>query len=141
MKRLNDFQLSKHFNLREFMCPCCGRVKIYPDLIEALELLRKYIGAKPIYITSGYRCPEHNRAIGGAPDSDHLYGYAADIVVEGMSGAALALAATAFPTLIKRIGTYDGNSEMVHIGIQDRSPLPSRWGPVWSEQERDDKNA
>lgn len=36
-------------------------------------------------ITSGYRSPEKNRAVGGAPNSDHLRGEAFDVVVPGMS--------------------------------------------------------
>lgn len=34
---------------------------------------------KPIYVNSGYRCEELNLLVGGADDSDHLYGMAADI--------------------------------------------------------------
>lgn len=33
----------------------------------------------PIFVTSGYRCKELNRAVGGAPHSQHLLGQAADI--------------------------------------------------------------
>ena len=33
----------------------------------------------PIYINSGYRCPELNKKVGGAPNSYHLRGMAADI--------------------------------------------------------------
>ena len=35
---------------------------------------------KPILVTSGYRCPELNKAVGGVPTSQHLKGEAADIV-------------------------------------------------------------
>jgi len=34
----------------------------------------------PIRIVSGYRCPPHNYAVGGAPDSQHMYAAAADLV-------------------------------------------------------------
>ncbi|MCC8038528.1 MAG: D-Ala-D-Ala carboxypeptidase family metallohydrolase [Bacteroidales bacterium] len=34
---------------------------------------------KPIYVNSGYRCPALNAKVGGAKNSGHLYGYAADI--------------------------------------------------------------
>lgn len=34
---------------------------------------------KPIHVTSGYRCPELNKAVGGVPTSQHLKGEAADI--------------------------------------------------------------
>lgn len=48
-------------------------------LIEnVLDPLREAYG-KPIVVTSGYRCPALNKAVGGASNSQHLYGYAADI--------------------------------------------------------------
>lgn len=34
---------------------------------------------KPIYVNSGYRCPRHNAAVGGVPNSQHMRGEAADI--------------------------------------------------------------
>ena len=43
-----------------------------------LDPLRSAWG-RPIIVTSGYRCPLLNRAVGGATNSAHLYGYAADI--------------------------------------------------------------
>lgn len=43
-----------------------------------LEPLRVRYG-KPIIVTSGYRCPTLNKLIGGAKNSDHMYGAAADI--------------------------------------------------------------
>jgi uncharacterized protein YcbK (DUF882 family) len=67
-----------HFRPDEFACPHCGVHLIRPVLLFRLELLRKAIG-KPLPIVSGYRCPEHNRAVGGAPDSQHMYGSAVDI--------------------------------------------------------------
>ena len=44
-----------------------------------LDPLRKAWG-KPIIVTSGYRVPRLNEAVGGVKNSDHLYGKAADIV-------------------------------------------------------------
>lgn len=52
--------------------------------VEILEPLRAAIG-KPIRITSGLRVPILNTIIGGASNSDHCLGRAADIQVEGMS--------------------------------------------------------
>ena len=45
---------------------------------NVLDPLREAYG-KPIRVTSGYRCTELNRAVGGAGNSQHLYGMAADI--------------------------------------------------------------
>ena len=43
-----------------------------------LEPIRNYLQT-PIIITSGYRCPELNKAVGGNPESQHMIGEAADI--------------------------------------------------------------
>ena len=43
-----------------------------------LDPLRELYG-KPIEVTSGYRCPKLNRAVGGGATSQHLKGEAADI--------------------------------------------------------------
>lgn len=40
---------------------------------------------KAVIISSGYRCKELNVKVGGAPNSQHLYGQAADITVPGMT--------------------------------------------------------
>lgn len=74
--------VTDHFRLGEFPCPHCGRlVLLYlPDLCAVLEAVRAKVGGVPLAITSGYRCPDHNKAVGGSPQSQHLLGKAADIV-------------------------------------------------------------
>lgn len=86
---INDFQLTKNFKLSEFQSPDTQEVKIDSGLVNKLQQLRDQVG-RPVIVTSGYRTPEHNRAIGGAERSFHMQGLAADIVVEGMSSAELA---------------------------------------------------
>ena len=49
--------------------------------MEVLQPLRDYLG-KPVVISSGYRCPELNKAVGGVKNSQHMKGEAADIHVE-----------------------------------------------------------
>ncbi|PIQ23489.1 peptidase M15A [bacterium (Candidatus Blackallbacteria) CG17_big_fil_post_rev_8_21_14_2_50_48_46] len=56
--------------------------------VQALQPLRDKLN-KPIIVTSGYRSPVVNRAIGGATNSAHMSGLAADIYVPGMSSAEL----------------------------------------------------
>lgn len=45
---------------------------------RVLDPLREWYG-KPIFVNSGYRCAELNKAVGGVADSFHLEGCAADI--------------------------------------------------------------
>lgn len=47
-------------------------------LLELCNEIRAAFG-KPILVTSGYRSPEHNRAVGGVENSYHVQGLAADI--------------------------------------------------------------
>jgi hypothetical protein len=51
-------------------------------LIPAMQQIRDLIG-HPVIVKSGYRCPQLNSAIRGAPSSDHLTGHAADFVAPG----------------------------------------------------------
>lgn len=73
-------QLTAHFTSEEMACPHCKVCATQPAFMAKLEQLRVTYG-KPLIITSGYRCPEHNKKVGGAPNSYHLYGKAADIAV------------------------------------------------------------
>lgn len=49
---------------------------------EMLQRIRDTLGF-PVIVTSGYRSPDVNRAVGGVTSSDHARGQAADIVVPG----------------------------------------------------------
>ncbi len=48
-------------------------------IANVLEPARCKLGA-PVIISSGYRCPELNNAVGGVNNSDHMMGNAADLV-------------------------------------------------------------
>ena len=84
-------RLSPHFQLSEFTRSSTARRLGIKNEVNSqqlanltnlcryvLEPLRKRFG-QPIYVNSGYRCQELNRAVGGAVKSYHLYGRAADI--------------------------------------------------------------
>ena len=74
--------LSRNFNRSEFACKCgCGFDTPAPDLVDLLQAVRDQFG--PVVITSGCRCPSHNKRIGGAPKSYHMTGQAADIRAVG----------------------------------------------------------
>ena len=80
-----------HFKEHEFRCKCgCGKAVISTKLIGLLEAIRAAAGHKPVIITSGYRCEAHNKAVGGAKDSQHCKGTAADIVINGLLAGEIA---------------------------------------------------
>jgi len=64
-------------------------------LAEMLERIRATL-AVPVVVTSGYRCPRVNQAVGGATTSDHPQGHAADIVAPKF-GSATEVARTLAP--------------------------------------------
>ena len=83
--------LSEHFSRSEFACKCgCGFDFVDAELIRVLENLRAKLGNRKIEITSGCRCPHHNALEGGARNSKHLLGIAADIKVAGWPPSAVA---------------------------------------------------
>lgn len=117
--------LSQHFYRHEFACRCCGKAVVSPELIASLEALRDRIGT-PIHILSGYRCPEHNRAVGGAASSEHLLGKAADITtalpLQTLHKEALRIASFAHGG----IGIYPENN-FLHLDVRGHL---ARWGYV-----------
>ncbi|PLR76268.1 muramoyltetrapeptide carboxypeptidase [Bacillus sp. V3-13] len=54
-------------------------------LMYKLEALRVKAGNKPVTINSGFRSISHNSNVGGASNSQHMYGIAADVAISGVS--------------------------------------------------------
>lgn len=52
---------------------------------KVLDPAREWYG-KPVYVNSGYRCPQLNRILGGAVNSQHMKGEAADITTGSKEG-------------------------------------------------------
>ena len=89
-------KLSQNFTLREFTrsqaaarrgidnSPTEDVVTALKAVCVELELVRA-IWVRPVVITSGYRCPDLNRAIGGSATSQHQYGQAVDFEIVGVS--------------------------------------------------------
>lgn len=114
-------KLSDYFNSTEFDCHgngCCTETKINKRLIEYLDQIRKHFG-KPIIVTSGYRCPVHNKRVGGATGSRHSKGDAADIVVQGIAPREVAKYAESIGIL--GIGLYETSSDGNFVHIDTRS--------------------
>ena len=81
-------QLSAHFNVQEFKCQCGKSHDILIDskLIDKLEQLYTALNCSKIIVTSGYRCPEHDKAVGGTSSGQHTKGTAADVCCYGQDG-------------------------------------------------------
>ena len=86
--------LTKHFTLEEFTRSSTAKArgidstvpeKLIPALRNlcerVLEPLREQV-REPVIISSGYRCPALNKAVGGSDTSQHMKGEACDIYVE-----------------------------------------------------------
>ena len=109
----------RYFKREEFRCKCGGRYcNGFPaepkrQLVELLDAARAHFG-RPEHIVSGLRCPNWNGIQGGVANSQHMYGEAADVRIDGVTADAL----QAF--FQDRTGvryTYEINSTNVHVDI------------------------
>ena len=90
-------QLTPHFSLEEMTIsqtasrlgikniPTADIIENLTKLAEKLELIRRFYDGKPIIISSGYRSPKLNKAVGGSPRSQHMRGQAVDFTIPGIS--------------------------------------------------------
>ena len=91
-------QLTPHFSLDEMThsqkaarmgldnTPPPDVIKQLKRTAEGLELVRALVG-HPIVVSSGYRSPSVNQAVGGKRSSQHILGRAADIIAPGFGSA------------------------------------------------------
>lgn len=80
-----DVQLTRNFRAKEIHCQgvgCCTESIISKRIMDLAQAIRDDLG-EPLTIAtsggSGYRCPTHNAAVGGAGTSLHMTGNAVDI--------------------------------------------------------------
>lgn len=120
-KKDGNKKLSANFRVREFACSD-GSDPIFIDteLVNVLQKIRTHFG-KSVTITSAYRTPGKNKAVGGQTYSQHLYGRAADIKVKGVSPKKVAAYAEKLLPNKGGIGTY---ASFVHI---DTRTAKARW--------------
>ncbi|MEJ2794376.1 D-Ala-D-Ala carboxypeptidase family metallohydrolase [Iodobacter sp. LRB] len=126
-------QLSPHFSLREFTASATAdRLRIdnsLPDALrdnathtcEQLEKVRRLLDNHPVVITSGWRAPALNKAVGGSASSDHATARAVDIHCPKFGTArtiarVLAASDIEFDQLILESPTLPG--AWVHIGFR-----------------------
>lgn len=117
-------KIGNYFEDYEFACKC-NRHNVVDGknvldhvidkrLVDVLDKIRERVG-RPVYIESGYRCEDHNREVGGVPNSQHVLGTAADITVDNISIDELADIAKECGA--DGVGRYYG-LQFVHIDIR-----------------------
>lgn len=119
---MNNFKISKNFNLQEFECtdPNHRHVMIDDELVEKLQVLRERLG-KPLTINSAYRCPKRNKDVGGASNSQHMYGKAADVSIHNISMPIEKLRDLAEEIGFDGIGLYNS---FIHLDVRG---YKARW--------------
>jgi zinc D-Ala-D-Ala carboxypeptidase len=119
--------LTAHFALQELSCtqhreldnsPPPEVVATLRTTAARMEEVRRLLGGRVITVTSGYRCPALNRAVGGSRTSAHLTGHAVDFNCHGFGDPlaicrALSGSALPFDQLIEE-GTW------VHLSFDPR---------------------
>lgn len=118
--------LSEHFDKSEFKCECCGQYKDMSKLlIDRLEKLHSLMGAKAIYINSGYRCTKNPW---GFPTDAHRKCIAADIRVQRKDGTFYTSEDIAEAA---ERGGFGGIGMMLpdscHVDTRDTEPYTNDW--------------
>jgi len=129
-------KLAPHFSLDEFLVsetaarqgidntPTPQALRGLERVARMLEMVSVLFNGKPIIITSGYRCPALNAAVGGARDSAHMDGLAADIIVPAWGppievAKTIAANATIMANVDQLIHEF---GRWVHIGLSSDAP-------------------
>lgn len=135
----NTHKLSENFTLGEFACnDGSDEVKVSEELVQVLERIRSYVRLRinkdaVVIITSGYRSPEWNRHVKGAPSSRHCVGDAADIKVSYRVGNKLQFVEPNDLYQALDTGRVTGNPFVGGLGLYDSwlhidtRPANARW--------------
>jgi zinc D-Ala-D-Ala carboxypeptidase len=99
-----------HFAFREFKSKGDGWIKVHRDLVRALDQYRQRYG--PTTVVSGHRDLRHNQKVGGAKNSQHLYGTAVDITGKASRKAVQDLG------LFSGIGYRARDGLVVHVDVR-----------------------
>ena len=116
-----NVKLSKNFTVKEFACfDGTDTVFISLALVNLLQKIRNHFG-KAVIINSAYRTEAHNKSIGGATYSQHKYGLAADIHINGVTPKEIAAYVETLMPSSGGIGIYKS------FVLVDVRRVKSRW--------------
>ena len=113
----------RYFTREEFACKCGGRycsgypAEMQEAVVRIADAARAHFG-RPAHVISGLRCEKWNAHEGGVANSQHMYGEACDLRIDGVDSE----------TLRKFVATQPGhrysyriNSTNVHFDIPAQS--------------------
>ena len=109
----------KYFTRDEFACKCGGRycngypAEMQEAVVKIADAARAHFG-KPAHVISGLRCPQWNAHEGGVKNSQHMYGEAIDLRIEGVHAETLRQFVSTQPG---HRWSYCINSTNVHFDI------------------------
>lgn len=125
----------KNFTPQEMASRGDGSIHISIELMDKLTLLRGRVKG-PLIVNSAYRDPKHNVAVGGASNSFHVRGMAADISMSNHDPEAFtdAVVMAGFGG----IGHYPpGKGNFIHVDVGPKR----RWGKPWKAKKFDSEPA
>jgi len=113
-----DYWRWPNFTPKEIACKGTGKLLVNEDSMDRLQALRTEIGL-PFHVNSGYRSPEYNKKVGGAPNSFHMQGMAFDISLSNLNRGIMTEKAEDYG--FNGIGQYNS---FIHIDTRD---YKARW--------------
>ena len=114
-----------YFSDDELRCSCCGELVFDEAFRARLNRIRDDF-ARPMRITSGYRCPSHPIEAKKSKPGTHSLGVAVDVGVA--YGEAYELIEVAMRHGIKRIGVNQkGSGRFIHLDASTEHPSPTVW--------------
>ena len=84
----------RYFTREEFKCKCGGRycngypAEMQEAVVKIADAARAHFG-KPAHVISGLRCKQWNAHEGGVATSQHMYGEAIDLRIDGVDSETL----------------------------------------------------
>lgn len=113
--------LSTNFKVKEFACnDGSDEILISDELVDLLQKIRDHFG-KAVVINSAYRTKTYNAKVGGASNSQHTKGTAADIIVSGATPGQVAQYVEYLQPTAGGIGLYNS---FTHVDVRTNR---SRW--------------